>query len=92
MLSILEYQFDSRTNSCYKFHTVPRTFSRANFACTAEGGHLVIINSETEAIILKDLFSQYPHSSMIGKFWKDVAFVGISDWDEHGEWRTIHGN
>ncbi|XP_075986756.1 C-type lectin domain family 4 member E-like [Anticarsia gemmatalis] len=86
-----EYQIASRTNKCYKFHTVPRNFSRANFACSAEGGHLAIINSQEEAAVLRDIFAKYPAYKMVGNFWKDVAFVGFFDWGEHGDWRTIHG-
>ncbi|XP_023949387.1 macrophage mannose receptor 1 [Bicyclus anynana] len=86
-----EYRFDSRTGSCYKFHKVPRTWSRAYMACAAEGGHLAIINSDTEATVLRELFAMNPASSMIGSFWKDVAFVGFHDWGEHGEFLTIEG-
>ncbi|CAH0597887.1 unnamed protein product [Chrysodeixis includens] len=86
-----EYRLDPRTKKCYKFHTEPRTFSRANFACYAEGGHLVIINSETEATVIRELFAKYPAFKMSGIFWKDVAFVGFSNWGEQGEFRTIHG-
>uniref|UniRef100_A0A2H1WDB6 SFRICE_007235 n=1 Tax=Spodoptera frugiperda TaxID=7108 RepID=A0A2H1WDB6_SPOFR len=28
---------------------------------------------------------------MFGTFWKDVAFIGVYDWGEAGDWRTIHG-
>ncbi|CAH2038125.1 unnamed protein product, partial [Iphiclides podalirius] len=86
-----EYVFDSGTGSCYKFHTVPRTWSRAYMACAAEGGHLVIINSDHEAKVVRELFAKHPGGSMLGHFWKDVAFVGFHDWNEHGEWLTIHG-
>ncbi|XP_014371794.2 macrophage mannose receptor 1-like [Papilio machaon] len=87
-----EYVFDARTGSCYKFHSVPRTWSRAYMACSAEGGHLAIINSDTEATVIRELFAKHPGGSMLGNFWKDVAFVGFHDWNEHGEWLTIHGD
>ncbi|XP_013169530.1 PREDICTED: macrophage mannose receptor 1-like [Papilio xuthus] len=86
-----EYAFDARTGSCYKFHSVPRTWSRAYMACSAEGGHLAIINNDAEATVIRELFAKHPGGSMIGNFWKDVAFVGFHDWNEHGEWLTIHG-
>ncbi|XP_052740366.1 uncharacterized protein LOC112053983 [Bicyclus anynana] len=86
-----EYQFDSRTGSCYKFHKVPRTWSRAYMACAAEGGHLAIINSDTEATVLRELFAKNPASSMVGNFWKDVAFIGFQDWGENREFLTIEG-
>lgn len=40
----------------------------------------------------RKLFAQNPASSMIGYFYKDVAYLGFNDWNEHGEWLTIHGN
>ncbi|CAG5031463.1 unnamed protein product [Parnassius apollo] len=86
-----EYVFDSRTGSCYKFHTVPRTWSRAYMTCAAEGGYLAIINSETEAQLIKEIFAKHPPASMLGNFWKAAAFVGFHDWNQHGEWLTIHG-
>ncbi|XP_022827244.1 macrophage mannose receptor 1-like [Spodoptera litura] len=86
-----EYNWDSNTTSCYKFHTVPRTFSRAHFACSAEGGHLAIINSDVEATVLSDLCAKYPFETIIGTFNKGVAFIGFYNWGERGDWRTIHG-
>ncbi|XP_022827254.1 macrophage mannose receptor 1-like [Spodoptera litura] len=86
-----EYKLDSRTEFCYKFHTVPRPFSRAHFTCSAEGGHLAIINSQVEATVLKDLYAKYPDGKMIGNFQKDAALIGFYDWGERGDWRTIHG-
>ncbi|CAB3257638.1 unnamed protein product [Arctia plantaginis] len=86
-----EYHFESRTNKCYKFHTSSRTFKRANFACQAEGGYLVIINSEVEAQVIRDIWIKYPAVVMIGPFWKDVAYVGMYNWDESEDWTTIHG-
>ncbi|XP_028177458.1 macrophage mannose receptor 1-like [Ostrinia furnacalis] len=86
-----EYNLDSRTNKCYKFHRVPRTWSRAYMTCMAEGGHLAIINSDTEATVIRELFAKNPGGVMLGSFWKDVAFMGFHDWTEHGDWRTIQG-
>ncbi|XP_022121564.2 macrophage mannose receptor 1 [Pieris rapae] len=85
-----EYVLDSRTGSCYKFHTVPRTWSRAYMACAAEGGYLAIMNSDTEAQVAKEIFAKYPDNKILGNFPKDVAFVGFHDWGEHGEWLTIN--
>lgn len=53
---IAEYALDIRTGSCYKFHRVPRTWSRAFMTCTAEGGQLAIINSETESTVRTNYF------------------------------------
>ncbi|XP_045448529.1 macrophage mannose receptor 1-like [Melitaea cinxia] len=87
-----EYALDIRTGSCYKFHRVPRTWSRAFMTCTAEGGQLAIINSETESTVIKEIFAKNPPASMPGNFWKEVAFMGFHDWGEHGEFLTIEGD
>ncbi|KAJ8722598.1 hypothetical protein PYW07_003778 [Mythimna separata] len=92
-----EYRLDNRTNKCYKFHPVPRNFSRASLTCSAEGGHLAVINSYTEAVVLTELLARYPKSGLLHDYvevvngWKETAVVGIYDWGEHGDWRTIHG-
>ncbi|XP_064071880.1 macrophage mannose receptor 1-like [Vanessa tameamea] len=86
-----DYHFYNSTGSCYKFHRVPRKWSRAFMACTAEGGYLAIINSKTEAKAIAAIFAKNPATSMVGHFWKDVAFVGFHDWGEHGEYLTIEG-
>ncbi|KAJ8720141.1 hypothetical protein PYW07_012184 [Mythimna separata] len=86
-----EYYLDKRTNKCYKFHTVPRNFSRAFMACAAEGAHLAIINSDLEATVLRDLFGRYGDHTMQGNFRKDYAFIGFHDWGELWDFRTIHG-
>ncbi|XP_063529595.1 secretory phospholipase A2 receptor-like [Cydia strobilella] len=75
------YKLESRTGSCYKFHRVSRTWHRAAMACQAEGGHLVVINSNEEAQVLKDIFGRN----------KNEASVGVWDWNEHGEWnRSVY--
>ncbi|CAH2038132.1 unnamed protein product, partial [Iphiclides podalirius] len=76
-----EYAY-AETGSCYKFHELQRTWSRASMVCAAEGGHLVVINSDQEAQVVKDIFAKHPG---------ELAFVGVYDWNEHGEWLTIHG-
>ncbi|XP_075986353.1 macrophage mannose receptor 1-like [Anticarsia gemmatalis] len=86
-----EYHFESRTNKCYKFHTKPRTWERAHFACSAEGGHLAIINSAEESAVLRDIFGRYPGGKMLGNFWKDVAFIGFHNWGESTDWTTLEG-
>nr|QWY13114.1 IML17 [Mythimna separata] len=86
-----EYRLDARTNSCYKFHTVAKNFTRAFFTCYAEGGYLAVINSDTEATVLRELFAKYPGGQMQGNFWKDVAFIGFHDWGERWDFRSIHG-
>ncbi|CAH2106806.1 unnamed protein product [Euphydryas editha] len=87
-----EYVLEPRTGSCYKFHRVLRTWSRAFMTCTAEGGHLAIINSETESTVILEIFAEYPSDSIRGTSWQDVAFMGYHDWGEHGEFLTIEGD
>ncbi|XP_045521355.1 macrophage mannose receptor 1-like [Pieris brassicae] len=87
-----EYVLDNRTGSCYKFHTIPRTWSRAYMACAAEGGYLAIINSDTESQVAKEIFAKHPDGNILGNTAKDVAFIGFHDWGEHGEWLTINSD
>ncbi|KAJ8709551.1 hypothetical protein PYW08_009555 [Mythimna loreyi] len=89
-----EYHFDTRTNKCYKFHKVARNYTRAAFACAAEGGYLAIINNVVEATVLGQIFSQIdPNEIMVGRpdWWKNVTFIGFHNWRERVEWRTVHG-
>ncbi|KAJ8709529.1 hypothetical protein PYW08_009533 [Mythimna loreyi] len=86
-----DYQLDVRTKKCYKFHKRAKTFPQAYLTCSAEGGHLAIVNSVTEAIVLKELFAKYPESSLEGMKWKHLAMIGFTDWADHTDWRTIHG-
>ncbi|XP_041979999.1 C-type mannose receptor 2-like [Aricia agestis] len=86
-----EYKLDARIGSCYKFHREPRTWSRAYMTCAAEGGHLAIINSDQEAKVIADIFARNPSNTIPGNFYKEVAFIGFHDWNEHGEWLTIEG-
>ena len=61
-------------------------------ACSAEGGHLAIINSQLEATVLKELYAKSPVYKMVGNFRKKVAFIGFQDSGELWNWKTIHGN
>nr|XP_049704960.1 macrophage mannose receptor 1 isoform X2 [Helicoverpa armigera] len=85
------YQYFKETKKCYKFHREPRKFDRAHFVCSAENGHLAIINSQKEAEVLKKAFGDNPASSMAGSFDKAVAIIGFYDWGSWGDWTTIHG-
>lgn len=51
---------------------------------------MAIINSQEEASILRDIWSQFTDDEVIGKD-KGVAFVGIRDLRDGGSWLTIHG-
>ncbi|XP_026323011.1 C-type mannose receptor 2-like [Hyposmocoma kahamanoa] len=77
----------SRTGSCYKVHTDKRNWTRAYMACEAEGAHLIIINNETEAEVVKELFQKYKFSNLKGT----IVFAGYHDFEERGDFLTIHG-
>ncbi|CAH0398103.1 unnamed protein product [Chilo suppressalis] len=85
-----DYTLDVRTGSCYKFHLVARTWRQASMTCNAEGGHLAIINSETEAQVIRDIFAKVPRKSILSPY-NFVASIGFSDWGERGVWYTVHG-
>ncbi|XP_073956020.1 C-type mannose receptor 2-like [Choristoneura fumiferana] len=87
----MDYVLDSRTGKCYKFHPEPQQWSNAFATCSGEGGHLAIINSDTEAQVLKELYEKHPASTMPGKFDKHIVHMGFRDWADHGLWMTIHG-
>ncbi|XP_075986549.1 C-type mannose receptor 2-like [Anticarsia gemmatalis] len=86
-----EYVFYKETNKCYKFHKKPEKFYDANFVCSAEGGHLAILNSNAEAGVIRNIISKHPQNSVVGEFWKEIVFVGFHNWGTGGDWRTIHG-
>ncbi|XP_041978144.1 lymphocyte antigen 75-like isoform X2 [Aricia agestis] len=85
-----EYNLEPRTGSCYKFHRVSRTWPRAYMACTAEGGHLAIINSQQEALVLKEIFANNsPAQVSINS--RETMHIGIHNWNERADWTTING-
>ncbi|KAL4704624.1 hypothetical protein ACJJTC_002881 [Scirpophaga incertulas] len=80
-----EYKLDKRTGNCYKFHTsTPYVWPRANMVCQAEGGHLAVPNSETEAQVLRDFVNKAPAEFL-------SASIGFKDWSDHSVWMTVHG-
>ncbi|KAL0882224.1 hypothetical protein ABMA27_000765 [Loxostege sticticalis] len=84
------YSLDQRTGSCYKFHHIGKSWRRAQMTCLAEGGHLAIINSPTEATVLKELFAKFPPSNILSVF-RDNVCLGFLDWDKKGSWFTVQG-
>ncbi|KAM3956947.1 C-type mannose receptor 2-like [Aphomia sociella] len=84
-----KYNLEPRTGSCYKFHEICQTWRRAYMTCESEGGHLAIINSNTEAIVLKELFAKHPSEQIHCKY-KDIAILGFLQWSRDGYWTTIH--
>ncbi|KAG8231322.1 hypothetical protein J437_LFUL019527 [Ladona fulva] len=72
----------------YKFHTnFAKGFEEASSICAKEGGHLAIVNSESEHQVLATMFARHPESDL-----KTVwAFVGFHDRLVEGEFVTIFG-
>ncbi|XP_049868663.1 macrophage mannose receptor 1-like [Pectinophora gossypiella] len=87
-----EYKLESRTGSCYKFHRIGRPWPGAFKTCVAEGGHLAIINSDTEAQVLKEMYAKNPDNIVKAKY-PHVASIGFNKWGETSSysWLTIHG-
>ncbi|XP_072938030.1 C-type mannose receptor 2-like [Epargyreus clarus] len=80
-----EYTYVPDVDTCYKIHSRATTWHDAFMTCSAEGGHLVVINSNKEYNSLVCLLKTYPEV-------KDNVFVGIIDYDKSGQWTTIHGD
>lgn len=81
---------DARTNKCYKFHRFGRPYWVAAGVCTAEGGHLAIINSQLEADVLKELFAQYPAQNLAVSF-HDAIRLGFYNWHDSNFFGTLDG-
>uniref|UniRef100_A0A1V1FIQ9 Putative LPSBP2 isoform A n=1 Tax=Reticulitermes speratus TaxID=60591 RepID=A0A1V1FIQ9_9NEOP len=71
----------------YKLHTTPRTWEEAWRSCAFEGGHLAIVNSETEARVLQMMFARNP--KIVGSTQNDYAFLGAHDMFSEGQFTTI---
>ncbi|XP_067004701.2 C-type mannose receptor 2 isoform X2 [Anabrus simplex] len=73
----------------YKFHTTGTTWENARHICHLEGGHLAIINSPAEAMILTSIFKRVPHLKMVKN--NNFALIGFHDLYVEGDFRTIYG-
>nr|AAV91450.1 lectin 3 [Lonomia obliqua] len=86
-----EYKLDKRTNKCYKFHHIGRPYWVSAEVCSAEGAHLAIINNDTEAEVLRELFAKYPAESLAVSY-HDAIRLGFYNWnDESNYFGTLHG-
>lgn len=92
IFTISDYHYEKRTNKCYKFHNKPKTFMPAFFTCSAEGGHLAIINNEEELKVINEIHALYPPSKITGHNDKYSAFLGFYYEEDVGDWTTIHGD
>ncbi|XP_063376693.1 macrophage mannose receptor 1-like [Cydia fagiglandana] len=84
-----DYKWETITGSCYKFHGVSKPWRLALAMCHAEGGHLAVINSETESAVLKNLYKNNTHT-VTGADQPRHALIGFSKYDD-GAWATIFG-
>lgn len=68
--------------SAHKLHPRKLTWNRARQACIQEGGHLAIINSESEEKVLLHMLKE-----------KNIVqgWLGIHDCFEEGDWVTVKG-
>ncbi|XP_075988365.1 macrophage mannose receptor 1-like [Anticarsia gemmatalis] len=87
------YKFERRTEKCYKFHSHPANFVDAHFACSAEGGQVVIINSDKEAAIIREMMDAHPRASIVGGFNKEYMHLGFVNWGHSPQtnWMTLEG-
>ncbi|XP_063617329.1 macrophage mannose receptor 1-like [Cydia splendana] len=84
-----DYKWETSTGSCYKFHGVSKPWRLALATCHAEGGHLAVINSDTESAVLKNLYN-YNTDTVTGADQPKHALIGFRKYDD-GAWATIFG-
>jgi len=70
----------------YKIHSELKTWHEARQICAQEGGHLAIINSEEESIVLKSMFAPFA-----AKLIESGAFIGFHDLYNEGQYLTVFG-
>ncbi|GLH13392.1 C-type lectin 37Db [Gryllus bimaculatus] len=69
----------------YRIHKELHTWAEAKAICEAEGGHLLIINSEAEDKAIQQLLKQEQN---IPRF----MFIGFNDMNKEGSYITIFGD
>lgn len=84
------YNLDKRTGSCYKFHRRGVIWSQAHMTCAAEGGHLLILNSDQEQTVVKEIYNKHPDNVILSNR-PQYIYIGIFDAGDGGSWMTIHG-
>ena len=83
-----DYQFFPR-QGFFKMHIEAMNWFEARDTCYLEGGHLVIVNSEEEAAIIRTLWRKHP--KILDGWRNSCAYVGIHDQVKEGEFITVHG-
>lgn len=81
--------------SYYKYYNNGQTWTAAQGICEQDGGHLVIINSEDEASLLKRLMKENPNPTGIVFCIDGYIHIGLKKQmdseGEEGEWITVDG-
>ncbi|XP_067006770.2 hemolymph lipopolysaccharide-binding protein [Anabrus simplex] len=73
----------------YKIHTLAKSWSEAYHICQQEGAHLAIINSDTEAHVLMELYKRSPKAE--GATYDGSAYIGLNDLVTEGKYVTVFG-
>jgi hypothetical protein len=78
--------FPSVPGSRYKLYTVKRPWTEALSLCQedGDGSHLIVVNSEDEANVVRDLFYRITDATM-------HIHIGIDDLVEDDTWVTVEG-
>ncbi|XP_067004840.2 hemolymph lipopolysaccharide-binding protein [Anabrus simplex] len=73
----------------YKLHTKAEDWITALSICVQEGGHLIVINSDAEAEVVKTFFSRKP--KFTGSYDNSHVFVGVHDSLKEGHFMAVTG-
>ncbi|XP_068081756.1 hemolymph lipopolysaccharide-binding protein-like [Anabrus simplex] len=73
----------------YKLHTTAQLWETAQEICVREGAHLIVINSEAEANVVKEYFSRKPIFS--GSSSSNWIYAGFHDKYTKGDFVTVTG-
>lgn len=69
-------------------HIEPQNWYQAYTTCLSAGGHLSVINNQSEADHIKNMFKQSDSRRIPDN---DFAFLGFSDLLTRHHYRTVHG-
>ncbi|XP_068081755.1 hemolymph lipopolysaccharide-binding protein-like isoform X2 [Anabrus simplex] len=73
----------------YKLHTTVQLWKAAREICAMEGAHLIVINSDAEANVVKEYFSRKP--TFPGSLKSDWVYAGFHDKYAEGDYVTVTG-
>ncbi|XP_077284221.1 C-type mannose receptor 2-like [Arctopsyche grandis] len=86
------YVYYPEVNIHYKFHKKPLQWSDAILECYRENATLAMPKNEVEANVLKNIFEQYPKSTLTGDPNADYLHLGFHDVFSEGEYLTVQGH